>query len=92
MEYHQGYHFQYEGRMKCLHSGKKLVGRAVTCTFMPTRPDLSDVVKKQGEEKGWQGFFNQWVVDHLETGEDDVVEHLADLLLLGLIGIVGFHS
>ncbi|HIY62080.1 MAG TPA: RraA family protein [Candidatus Mediterraneibacter stercoripullorum] len=80
--YVKGYHFQYEGRMKCLHGGKKLVGRAVTCTFMPTRPDLSNVVKKQGEEKGWQGFFNQWVVDHLETG-DVVVADMFDKILNG---------
>ena len=61
--YVKGYHFQYEGGMKELHTEKKLVGRAVTCTFMPTRPDLADVVRKKGEEKGWEGYFNQWVAD-----------------------------
>lgn len=44
--------------MKELHTEKKtLIGRAVTCTFMPTRPDLADVVRKKGEEKGWEGLF-----------------------------------
>ena len=48
--YVKGYQFQYEGGLRYLHEGKKLVGRAVTCTFMPTRPDLFEVVKEKGDQ------------------------------------------
>ena len=68
--------------MKELHTEKKLVGRAVTCTFMPTRPDLADVVRKKGEEKGWEGYFNQWVVDNLGNG-DVVVADMFDKVYNG---------
>ena len=80
--YVKGYHFQYEGGMKHLHNEKKLVGRAVTCTFMPIRPDLANVVRNQGEEKGWEGFFNQWVVDNLGNG-DVVVADMFDKVYNG---------
>ena len=80
--YVKGYHFQYEGGMKELHTEKKLVGRAVTCTFMPTRPDLAAVVRKKGEEKGWEGYFNQWVVDNLGNG-DVVVADMFDKVYNG---------
>ena len=86
--YVKGYHFQYEGGMKELHTEKKLVGRAVTCTFMPTRPDLADVVRKKGEEKGWEGYFNQWVVDNLGNG-DVVVADMLDQVYNGTF--VGGH-
>lgn len=69
--YVKGYHFQFEGGMKILHHEKKLIGRAVTCTFVPTRPDLYAVVKETGNRKNWQGMCNQWVVDNLV--EDDVL-------------------
>lgn len=35
----KGYESQFEGRLKTLHDdGRKLIGRAVTATFAPTRP------------------------------------------------------
>lgn len=51
--------------------GRKLVGRAVTCTYCPTRPDLHDVQFARGAEDGLQGNYNQWVIDLLY--ERDVV-------------------
>lgn len=69
--YVKDYHFQYEGELKSLYGGKKLVGRAVTCTFMPVRPDLASIVKEKGDERSWKGSCNQWVVDNL--AERDVV-------------------
>lgn len=65
----RGYPFQFEGGLKALHPGKKLVGRAVTCTFVPTRPDLYNIVYDQGRAHGWQGTCNQWVVDSLVEGD-----------------------
>ena len=41
----KGYLNQFEEKLKRLHEDKtKLVGRAVTCSFMPARPDLEEPV------------------------------------------------
>ncbi len=67
--YVKGYKFQYTSGLKVLHEGKKLIGRAVTCTFMPTRPDLRENVYALGRAKGYEGTCNQWVVDNLVEGD-----------------------
>jgi len=80
--YVKGYQFQYEGDFKILHADTKLVGRAVTCTFVPARPDLAEVVEEVGERNDWEGMGNQWVVDHLVEG-DVVVADLFDKVYNG---------
>ena len=45
-----GYESQFEGDLKTLHDdGRKLIGRAVTATYVPTRPDLLDVMFDVGK-------------------------------------------
>ncbi|MBR3863591.1 MAG: hypothetical protein IKJ19_00535 [Clostridia bacterium] len=39
--------------------GRKLVGRAVTCNYCPTRPDLHELTFKKGAEAG-RGNNNQY--------------------------------
>ena len=57
----KGYLNQFEEKLKRLHEDKtKLVGRAVTCSFMPARPDLEETVKKIGASEGRKGTCNQW--------------------------------
>ena len=42
----KGYESQFEGDLRLMgDDDKPLVGRAVTCTFVPTRPDLYDTMK-----------------------------------------------
>ena len=68
----QGYQFQFQGEFRQTNPGKTLVGRAVTTTFVPLRPDLHDTTLNYGhEEEGRKGYYNQWVIDTLQ--EDDVV-------------------
>ena len=69
--YSCGYRFQFQGDLKPLHPDKKLYGRAVTCCFMPQRPDLRQHVFNVARSRGWKGDCNQWVIDSLE--ESDVV-------------------
>ena len=71
------YKFQFEGEMKKLHDGLKLVGRAVTAVFMPARPDLMEAVRTEGDARDYKGTCNQWVVDHLQEG-DVVVADMFD--------------
>jgi len=66
-----GYLYQFEGRFKLTHPGLKLVGRAVTGTMVPKRPDLNDILFEQGiKNEGRYGTMNQWVIESLV--EDDV--------------------
>jgi regulator of RNase E activity RraA len=79
----KGYENQFEGRLKTLHAdGRKLIGRAVTCTFCPTRPDLHETMFAIGKEEGRQGNYNQWVIDSLVEG-DVVVADLYDKIYKG---------
>lgn len=71
----KGYESQFEGRLKLLHDdGRKLVGRAVTANYCPTRPDLDAVTKAVGEREGRNGTYNQWVIDSLTEGDVIVVD------------------
>ena len=71
----KGYESQFEGRLHTLHDdGRKLVGRAVTATFAPTRPDLHEVMFGIGMKEGRKGNYNQWVVDSLFDGDVLVID------------------
>lgn len=71
-----GYTNQFQGKWEVTHNNPVLVGRAVTCNFIPFRPDVSDVVIEDGKKKGLEGRDKHWIMDQLRTG--DVL--VADLL------------
>ena len=62
--------------------GRKLVGRAVTCNFCPTRPDLHELMFARGAEDGRHGNYNQWVIDNLME-RDVVVADMFDKIYKG---------
>ncbi len=71
----KGYESQFEGRLKILHDdGRKLVGRAITATYCPYRPDLDEYTKEIGIEAGKTGTYNQWVIDSLQEGDVCVID------------------
>ena len=71
----QGYESQFEGRLHTLHDdGRKLIGRAVTATYAPTRPDLHEVMFGIGMQENRKGNYNHWVVDSLVEGDVLVVD------------------
>lgn len=79
----RGYENQFEGRLYTLHNDdRKLIGRAVTCTFCPTRPDLHETMLRIGKEEGRKGNYNQWVIDTLVEG-DVVVADMYDKIYKG---------
>ena len=83
----KGYENQFVGGgvspMYALHNdGRKLVGRAVTCNFCPTRPDLHETMFAKGAEEGRKGNYNQWVIDTLVEG-DVVVADMYDKIYKG---------
>jgi regulator of RNase E activity RraA len=73
--WHHGFKYQFEGDFRRVHADKVLVGRAVTATMVPMRPDLHDYLLQYGQtEEGRHGFFNVWVVDSLQDGDVMVVD------------------
>ena len=65
----EGYRNQYEGDFRILHPEKKLIGRAVTVQFMPTRPDVKAPNEADAKAKGARDNGNQRVLDMLQDGD-----------------------
>ncbi|EON76376.1 5-carboxymethyl-2-hydroxymuconate delta-isomerase [Lunatimonas lonarensis] len=63
-----GYKYQYAEGWQVINPDSVLVGRAVTATFMPGRPDIHDAIDKRGKAQGKRGQ-NTWPVDLLVPGD-----------------------
>jgi regulator of RNase E activity RraA len=70
-----GFNHQYEDRWLCIHPENVLVGRALTATWMPGRPDIHKVIEEQGKKDGRIGGQNAWAVDMLQPGDVYVCDH-----------------
>jgi regulator of RNase E activity RraA len=64
-----GYTAQFEGGWVMTHENPRLIGRAVTCSFIPYRPDVSDVVMEEGRKQGLAGRDKHWIMDTLVKGD-----------------------
>lgn len=69
--------FDGDGKVKC-----KLVGRAVTAVYAPTRPDYYAATCEGARANHWTGTPNQWVIDRL-TGRDVLVVDMYDKIYKG---------
>jgi 4-hydroxy-4-methyl-2-oxoglutarate aldolase len=67
----KGYPSQFAGDWKMLQPGKRLVGRAFTVQFMPTRPDVAAGMQDEATKRGLPRLRNQTVIDML--GPNDVI-------------------
>ncbi|MET0634838.1 MAG: RraA family protein [Chitinophagaceae bacterium] len=63
-----GYGYQVAEDWKVINPDSVLVGRAVTSTFMPARPDVWKAIDSAGKKKGKRGQ-NTWPVDILVKGD-----------------------
>jgi regulator of RNase E activity RraA len=63
------FNYEYEGDWQVLDDDAVLVGRAVTATFMPGRPDLQSQIDRRGRAEGRSGAQNTWPVDMLQPGD-----------------------
>ncbi len=85
----QGYENQFIA-MKSLHPefnqdgtvNKKLIGRAVTAMYAPTRPDYYEAMADIARAQGFSGTPNQWVIDSL-TDRDVLVVDMYDKIYKG---------
>jgi regulator of RNase E activity RraA len=71
----EGFTFQYEDNWISIHPEKTLVGRALTASWMPGRPDIHRVIAEQGKKDGRIGGQNAWPVDMLQPGDVYVCDH-----------------
>lgn len=63
------FNHQYAENWKIINPDSVLVGRALTATFMPGRPDVQRVLEREGEEAGRTGSQNAWPVAMLQQGD-----------------------
>lgn len=71
----QGFSYVYEGDWMQIHPDKVLVGRALTATFFPGRPDLHKAIQDKGHADGRVLGPNAWAIDMLQQGDVYVVDH-----------------
>jgi len=63
-----GYGYQVAEDWQVINPDSVLVGRAVTATFMPARPDVWGIIDSVGKKAGKKGQ-NTWAVDLLVKGD-----------------------
>ena len=70
-----GFMHQYEDGWLTIHEGKVLVGRALTATWMPGRPDVQKLIEEEGEKMHRIGGMNAWPVDMLQKRDVYTCDH-----------------
>jgi regulator of RNase E activity RraA len=63
-----GYFYQFADGWQMINPDSILIGRAVTATFLPGRPDIHDAIDERGKAVGKRGQ-NSWPVDLLVKGD-----------------------
>ncbi|MGR3812228.1 RraA family protein [Jiulongibacter sp. NS-SX5] len=64
------YRYQFEGNWQQINPDSVLVGRAVTATFMPGRPDIQTAIDDKGHQSdGRIKSQNAWPIDLLVKGD-----------------------
>ena len=61
----KGFRNQYEDGFRILHPSTKLVGRAFTVQFMPSRPDMDGVLNAHQTAKNQPRLSNQYAIDKI---------------------------
>src|SRR5690606_28582947 len=63
-----GYLYQFADGWEMINPDSIMVGRALTATFMPGRPDIHSAIDARGKAEGKKGQ-NVWPVDLLVKGD-----------------------
>jgi 4-hydroxy-4-methyl-2-oxoglutarate aldolase len=84
----KGYNNQFEGDWQLIYPDSTMTGRVVTAQYVPSRPDLQDLVKETGKKEGrvQTGGTNSWPIDVLKEGDVYVADgygKIADGTLIG---------
>lgn len=71
----ENYKHQYDDGWQVINPDSVLVGRAVTATFMPGRPDIQRIIDDRGHNKdGRVKSQNTWPIELLQKGDVYVVD------------------
>jgi regulator of RNase E activity RraA len=70
-----GFMHQYEDGWLSIHPDKVLVGRALTATWMPGRPDVQKLLEEEGTKAHRMGAMNAWPVDMLQKRDVYTADH-----------------
>ena len=71
----ENYKYQFEGEWMTINPDSVLVGRAVTATFMPGRPDIHRAIDDRGHTRdGRIKSQNSWPIDMLTKRDVYVVD------------------
>ncbi len=71
----ENYKYQFAGDWQTINPDSVLVGRALTATFMPGRPDVHRVTDEKGHTKDKRvKSQNAWPIDMLTKGDVYVVD------------------
>lgn len=81
-----GYHSQFVNGWKMVHDDVPVVGRALTATFMPSRPDIEKNILERGHKEGRTGNTNSWPIDQLTKGDVYVADGFGKVAGGTLIG------
>jgi regulator of RNase E activity RraA len=65
----RGYTQQFDGNWKMVYDDIPIIGRVVTATFLPSRPDIEKSIKERGWSNGYLGNTNSWPIQILESGD-----------------------
>jgi 4-hydroxy-4-methyl-2-oxoglutarate aldolase len=65
----EGYHNQFVGDWKIMRPEQPMAGRALTVTYIPSRPDMENPIKEQGKKEKRSGASNSWPIDMLQKGD-----------------------
>ncbi|MFT5887044.1 MAG: regulator of RNase E activity RraA [Arcticibacterium sp.] len=77
----KNYRQQFEGNWQLINPDSVLVGRALTATFMPGRPDLQRAIDDKGHnEDGRIQSQNSWPIDLLQKGDVYVADQFGAYL------------
>jgi 4-hydroxy-4-methyl-2-oxoglutarate aldolase len=82
----KNYRNQWADGFQVLHPGTKLVGRAFTVQFMPTRPDIMGALTANAAKAGITRYTHQHAIDMLQPGDvlvADMFGKRADGTLVG---------
>jgi len=82
----RGYENQFAGGWQMLRPNQPFVGRALTASYLPGRPDLVERVMQTGKAEGRIGPTNSWPIDMLQKGDVYIADgfgKVADGTLIG---------
>lgn len=71
----EGYMFQYDRNWKMLHDDVKVIGRALTASYLPARPDLEKNIAARAEKEGRAGRHLHWPINMLTPGDVYVADN-----------------